>query len=121
MITFILDGFVDDDAYYDGDQQIPEQIGSSINLDCSIQCQPYWTEPVLQLKQTLVFPTSAEVSFVCPFHAKPRAKVTWLKDGHIFTPELDEIVCLNKRLKWLKKEKHYLGSFEHRFLSMIIL
>jgi hypothetical protein len=61
-------------------------------IDCSIQCPPYWTEPVLQQKQTLVYPTSASISFKCPYNAKPTAKLTWIKDGQIFTPELIELV-----------------------------
>jgi hypothetical protein len=68
---------------------------SSQPIDCSIQCPPYWTEPVLQQKQTLVYPTSASISFKCPYNSKPKAKITWLKDGQIFTPELVEYVKTN--------------------------
>jgi hypothetical protein len=49
-------------------------------------------EPVLQQKQTLVYPTSASISFKCPYNAKPKAKLTWLKDGQLFIPELIELV-----------------------------
>ena len=83
---------LDDDAYYDGDQQIPQKLQLIQPIDCSIQCPPYWTEPVLQQKQTLVYPTSASVSFKCPYQAKPKAKITWLKDGYVFVPELIELV-----------------------------
>jgi len=61
-------------------------------FDCSIQCPPHWIEPILQQKQTLVYPTSAFVSFKCPYNAKPQAKITWFKDGQIFTPELYDLV-----------------------------
>jgi hypothetical protein len=81
-----------DDAYYDGDQQAPGEIDLSQTIDCSTQCQPYWTEPVIPQKQALVYPTSASVLLECPYHAKPKAKLTWYKDGHIFTPELPELV-----------------------------
>ena len=83
---------MNDDAYYDGDLQMPESTNIKENIDCSIQCPPHWTEPVLQQQQALVFPTSASVSLKCSFHAKPKAKVTWLKDGHPFSPELQELV-----------------------------
>lgn len=88
----ILNPSLNDDAYYDGDQQSPQEIEFSQPLDCSIQCPPYWTEPVIQQKQTLVFPTSASISFKCPYNAKPKAKLTWLKDGYPFAPELTELV-----------------------------
>jgi hypothetical protein len=81
-----------DDAYYDGDQQEPVRVDLFQTIDCSIQCPPYWTEPVLQQKQTLVYPTSASVSLKCPYNAKPKAKLTWYKDGQIFLPELYELV-----------------------------
>jgi hypothetical protein len=87
-----LNPSLDDDAYYDGDQQAPQQMELFQSIDCSVQCPPYWTEPVLQQKQTLVYPTSASISFKCPYHAKPKAKITWLKDGHNFVPELIELV-----------------------------
>ena len=61
-------------------------------IDCSIQCPPHWNEPVLQQKQTLVYPTSASVSLKCPYHAKPKARISWFKDEHLFTPELQELV-----------------------------
>ena len=83
---------VDDDAYYDGDQQISQQTELFQSIDCSIQCPPYWTEPVLQQKQSLVYPTSASISLKCPYQAKPKAKITWMKDGYIFSPELIELV-----------------------------
>jgi hypothetical protein len=82
---------VDDDAYYDGDQQLPSQTEYFLPIDCSTQCPPYWTEPVAQ-KQSLVYPTSASVSFKCPYQAKPKGKITWLKDGNVFVPELTELV-----------------------------
>jgi len=28
----------------------------------------------------------------CPYQAKPKAKITWFKDGNIFAPELIEWV-----------------------------
>lgn len=83
---------LDDDAYYDGDQQAPQPMDLFQSIDCSSQCAPYWTEPVLQQKQTLVYPTSASVSFRCPYQAKPKANIIWLKDGHMFVPELSELV-----------------------------
>ena len=85
----------DEDAYYDGDQQVPELFTMAKKIDCSIQCPPYWTEPVLQHRQSLVYPTSAFVSLRCPFEAKPKAKVTWLKSGQIFTPDLPDLVNEN--------------------------
>lgn len=81
-----------DDSYYDGDQQEPVHVSLVQTIDCSYQCPPHWTEPILQKKQTLVYPTSASVSMKCPFMAKPRANVTWLKDGQIYSPELYEFV-----------------------------
>lgn len=81
-----------DDAYYDGDQQAPQSIELLQTMDCSVQCPPHWTEPILQQKQTLVYPTSASIQLRCPYQAKPKAKVTWFKDGHIFEPELTELV-----------------------------
>lgn len=81
-----------DDAYYDGDQQEPVRVNLLQTIDCSNQCPPFWTEPVLQHKQTLVFPTSASVSLKCPYYAKPTARITWWKDGQIFQPELYELV-----------------------------
>ncbi|CAF0751826.1 unnamed protein product [Adineta steineri] len=90
----ILNPSLDDDAYYDGDQQIPQQLELFQSIDCSSQCAPYWTEPVVQQKQTLVYPTSASVSLKCPYNAKPKAKLTWLKDGHLFTPELTELFTI---------------------------
>lgn len=91
----ILNPSFNDDAYYDGDQQAPQEIELSQSIDCSIQCSPYWIEPVLQQKQTSVYPTSASVSFKCPYEAKPKAKLIWLKDGHPFQPELTELVKEN--------------------------
>ncbi len=82
----------DDDAYYDGDQQEPIHVDLFHTTDCSTQCSPYWIEPVLQQKQTLVYPTSASISLKCPYQAKPKAKITWFKDGHLFLPELYELV-----------------------------
>ena len=82
----------DEDAYYDGDLQAPELPILPKKVDCSVQCAPQWTEPVLQYRQSLVYPTSAVVSLRCPFEAKPKAKVTWLKDGQLFTPDLPELV-----------------------------
>ena len=81
-----------EDAYYDGDQQEPVRVDLFQTFDCSIQCPPYWTEPVLQQKQSLVYPTSASVSLKCPYNAKPKAKITWYKDGQVFLPELYELV-----------------------------
>ena len=88
----VLNPSLDDDNYYDGDQQIPQQVELFQSIDCTSQCPPYWIEPVLQQKQSLVYPTSASISLKCPYNAKPKAKVTWLKDGHIFSPELIELV-----------------------------
>jgi len=82
----------DDEAYYDGDQQILQQNDLFQSVDCSIQCPPHWTEPVVQQTQSLVYPTSASISFKCPYYAKPNAKITWIKDGYIFSPELTELV-----------------------------
>ncbi len=90
--SFLKSSITDDDAYYDGDQQASSQIEYVQSIDCSIQCPPYWTEPVVQQKQTLVYPTSASVSFKCPYQAKPKAKLTWMKDGNVFIPELIELV-----------------------------
>ncbi|CAF4337836.1 unnamed protein product, partial [Rotaria sordida] len=53
---------IDDDAYYDGDQQEPVHVNLLQTIDCTSQCPPYWIEPILQQKQTLVYPTSAFVS-----------------------------------------------------------
>lgn len=61
-------------------------------MDCSVRCPPHWIEPVVQQRQTLVFPTSASVSLKCPYMAKPQAKITWFKDGQLFSPELYELV-----------------------------
>ena len=83
---------LDDDSYYDGDQQEPFQVNLVERMDCSIQCPPHWIEPVLQNKQTLVYPTSASISMKCPFYAKPAATTIWLKDGEIFSPELYDLV-----------------------------
>jgi hypothetical protein len=94
---------LNDDAYYDGDQQAPQQLELFQSIDCSIQCSPYWTEPISQQKQTLVYPTSASISFKCPYQAKPKAKVTWFKDGQIFVPELTELVKM--------KQKYFLFEF----------
>ena len=95
FLTFILTILaidVIDDAYYDGDQQEPVRVNLLQTIDCTNQCPPFWTEPVLQQKQTLVYPTSASVSLKCPYQAKPTARIRWFKDGHIFQPELDELV-----------------------------
>ena len=83
---------VNNDDYYDGDQQPPKIVDLIQSPDCSSQCQPHWIEPVLQQKQTLVYPTSASVSFKCPYHAKPKPNITWYKDGQVFLPELIELV-----------------------------
>ncbi|CAF1414355.1 unnamed protein product, partial [Rotaria sordida] len=56
--------------------------------DCTNQCPPYWTEPILQQKQTLVYPTSAFVSLKCPYNAKSKVKITWFKDEQIFSPRI---------------------------------
>ncbi len=90
---------LDDDSYYDGDQQTSQQFELFQTVDCSSQCAPHWIEPVVQQKQSLVYPTSASVSFKCAYEAKPKAKITWLKDGHIFVPELTELV--NKKSLFL--------------------
>lgn len=87
----------DDDSYYDGDQQEAVHVDLFQTIDCSIQCPPYWIEPILQQKQTLVYPTSASVSLKCPYNAKPKAKLTWYKDGQIFLPELYELVSRRKK------------------------
>ncbi|CAF0926691.1 unnamed protein product [Rotaria sp. Silwood1] len=84
-----------DDAYYDGDQQTPQQIEYFQAINCSIQCIPHWFEPVLSQKQTLVYPTSASISLKCPYRAKPKAKITWFKDGQIFIPELIELFSID--------------------------
>jgi len=89
------DSINNDDAYYDGDQQEPVHVDLFQTIDCSIQCPPYWTEPVIQEKQALVYPTSASVSLKCPYNAKPKAKITWYKDGQIFLPEIYELVKEN--------------------------
>lgn len=81
-----------DDAYYDGDQQEPVRVNLLQTIDCTHQCPPFWIEPVLQHKQTLVYPTSASVSLKCPYQAKPTASIRWFKDGHLFQPEFDELV-----------------------------
>lgn len=86
---------IDDDSYYDGDQPAPESMDPLQAIDCSNQCPPHWNEPVLQQKQTLVYPTSASVSLKCPYRAKPKARITWFKDGQLFTPELQELVSDN--------------------------
>ena len=88
----MLDSADEDDVYYDGDQQEPAHVDLFQTIDCSIQCPPYWTEPLFQEKQTLVYPTSASVSLKCPYNAKPKAKLTWYKDGQIFLPELYQLV-----------------------------
>ena len=82
----------DDDSYYDGDQNDAVRVNLFQTLDCSIQCPPHWIEPVVQQRQTLVYPTSASVSLKCPYDAKPKAKITWFKDGQLFLPELYELV-----------------------------
>jgi len=98
-----------DDTYYDGDQQEPVHVDLFQTIDCSIQCPPYWIEPILQQKQTLVYPTSASISLKCPYNAKPKAKLTWYKDGHIFLPELYEMVI------------EFKINFLFKFLSFIYL
>ncbi|CAF4156007.1 unnamed protein product [Rotaria socialis] len=85
----------DDDAYYDGDQQEPVHVNLLQTIDCSYRCPPYWSEPILQQKQTLVYPTSAFVSLKCPYNAKPKAKITWFKDGKLFSPELYEMFSID--------------------------
>ena len=48
-LRFPKSSVTDDDAYYDGDQQTPSTNGIYFNRsDCSIQCSPRWTEPVVQ-------------------------------------------------------------------------
>ncbi|CAF0798978.1 unnamed protein product [Rotaria sordida] len=95
----IQDSFInpplDDDVYYDGDQQRPQQVEYFHSINCSIQCPPHWIEPVAQQTQTLVYPTSASISLKCPYQAKPKAKITWVKDGHIFVPELIELFSID--------------------------
>lgn len=88
-----------DDAYYDGDQQELVHVNLFQTLDCSNQCPPHWIEPVIQQKQTLVYPASAFISLKCPFYAKPKAKITWYKDGQIFLPELYDLVTKNEHFK----------------------
>ncbi|CAF1581702.1 unnamed protein product [Adineta ricciae] len=104
---FISNPSFDEDAYYDGDREAPQQIEPSHLIDCSIQCPPYWTEPVVQQKQTLVYPTSATVSLKCPYQAKPRAKITWLKDGQLFTPELTELFVIENMYLNITKATMY--------------
>lgn len=81
-----------DDSYYDGDQQEPVHVSLIQTIDCSNECPPHWTEPIIQQKQTLVYPTSASVSLKCPYEAKPTATIIWFKDGQIFSPELYDLV-----------------------------
>ena len=53
LILFIAIDFqesIDDDAYYDGDQQEPVHVNLLQTIDCTNQCPPYWTEPILQQK-----------------------------------------------------------------------
>ncbi|CAF3824726.1 unnamed protein product, partial [Rotaria magnacalcarata] len=96
-----------DDAYYDGDQQVPQSAEDFQAIDCSIQCSPHWIEPVIQQKQTLVYPTSASIQLKCPYRAKPKAKITWLKDGHIFAPELAELFSINDAYLNISKATMY--------------
>jgi hypothetical protein len=105
--SFLKSSITDDDAYYDGDQQASSQIEYVQSIDCSIQCPPYWTEPVVQQKQTLVYPTSASVSFKCPYQAKPKAKLTWMKDGNVFIPELIELFTINNMYLNISKATMY--------------
>ena len=93
-----LDSF-DDEIYYDGDQYSSRQFQYFSSKNCSIQCSPHWIEPILQQQQTLVYPTSASVPLKCSYQAKPKAKITWYKDGHIFSPELTELVKRQKKKK----------------------
>ncbi|CAF2821688.1 unnamed protein product [Rotaria sp. Silwood2] len=93
--SIVFQESLDDDAYYDGDQQEPVHVNLLQTIDCSNQCPPYWTEPILQQKQTLVYPTSAFVSLKCPYNAKPKAKITWFKDEQIFSPELFELFSID--------------------------
>ncbi|CAF4584686.1 unnamed protein product [Rotaria socialis] len=96
-----------EDAYYDGDQQILQPVEDFQTIDCSIQCSPHWIEPVIQQKQTLVYPTSASIQLKCPYRAKPKAKITWLKDGHIFAPELAELFSINDAYLNISKATMY--------------
>ncbi|CAF1052258.1 unnamed protein product [Adineta steineri] len=96
-----------DDAYYDGDQQDPIQVDLFQTIDCSMQCSPHWTEPVIQQKQTLVYPTSASVSLKCPYEAKPKGKLTWYKDGQIFRPELYELFSIDNQYLNISKATMY--------------
>ncbi|CAF1110168.1 unnamed protein product [Didymodactylos carnosus] len=76
-----------EDAYYDGDSQQFNNIQTS---DCSIQCPPYWTEPVQQI-QSLVYPAAAFVSLKCPYNGKPTPQLTWYKDDQVFVPKSYEL------------------------------
>ncbi|CAF1652721.1 unnamed protein product, partial [Adineta ricciae] len=97
----------DDDAYYDGDQNGAVRVNLFQTLDCSIQCPPHWIEPVLQQRQTLVYPTSASVSLKCPYEAKPKAKITWFKDGQLFLPELYELFSIDHQFLNISKATMY--------------
>ncbi|UJR21112.1 hypothetical protein I4U23_024212 [Adineta vaga] len=97
----------DDDAYYDGDQNGAVRVDLFQTIDCSIQCPPHWIEPVLQHKQTLVYPTSASVSLKCPYDAKPKAKITWFKDGQVFLPELYELFSIDNQYLNISKATMY--------------
>ena len=47
---FLNPSINNDDAYYDGDQQELVHVDLLQTIDCTNQCPPYWTEPILQQK-----------------------------------------------------------------------